>query len=87
MLRLLKNTFSLTDDEMTELLNFVEEEDYNDIDKFISILLNLFSIPEDEEDKEDKEISNSISNNEEKKEPVIKKKTKLTELLEFAKMK
>ena len=85
MLRLLKNTFSLTDDEMTELLNFVEEEDYDDIDKFISILLNLFSIPEDEEDKEDKEISNSISNNEEKKEPVIKKKTKLTELLESAK--
>ena len=84
MLKLLEHTFSLNDEEMNTFINFVEEQDFEDIDNLISILLDLFCIsePEHEEDVKEKDIPNITDNKEEKKEPVVQNKTKLSELLE-----
>ena len=80
----MEHTFSLNDEEMNTFINFVEEQDFEDIDNLISILLDLFCIsePEHEEDVKENDIPNIIDNKEEKKEPIIKNETKLGELLE-----
>lgn len=82
VLRLLQKTFSLSDDEMTSLLNYeFEDEDLKDIDKLVSILLNVYS-KQDEEKKEPQKPTNNENINQEKvnkldNEPM----TKLKELI------
>lgn len=83
-LRYLQNTFSLSDDEMTKLLNYdFENEDLKDIDKLASILLNIYNT-EEEEEEDKKEFSNPANNENINKEKTnkldIESRSKLNDL-------
>jgi len=82
VLRLLQKTFSLSDDEMTKLLNYdFEDEDLKDIDRLVSILLNIYSKKE-EEKKEPKKPANNENINQEKGNKLdIEPRTKLQDLI------
>ena len=84
ILKLLKESFSLTDDEMTELLNYYfEDDDLDDIDKLINIILNKF-YGQENENIIDSANENSIkkdSSTEEKNKIDINKRSNIRDLL------
>lgn len=81
ILKLIKESFSLTNDEMNELINFYLDDDKYDIDEIVSILLNRFYKNKDEDEEEDeKEISNENKINEEKNKLDIVKISNLRDL-------
>lgn len=82
VLRLLKNTFSLSDEEMTELLNNdFEDEDLKNIDKLVSILLNLYSTKEEEKKESPKTENNEKINQKKGIKLDIEQKSKLKDLI------
>ena len=85
ILKLLKDTFSLTDNEMEVLLNYYfEDDDLDDIDKLFEILLTKYykqEFKDDEEDEDDKDIDESKEKIEEKNELDINKRSNLRDLL------
>jgi DNA-nicking Smr family endonuclease len=84
VLRLLQKTFSLSDDEMTKLLNYdFEDEDLKDIDKLVSILLNIYSAKEEEKEKKEKSkpVNNENINQEKENKLDIEPRSKLKDLI------
>ena len=84
VLRLLQKTFNLSDDEMTELLNYeFGDEDLKDIDKLVSILLNIYSTKEKETEKKEhpKPANNENINQEKGNKLDIESKSKLRDLI------
>ena len=84
VLRLLQKTFNLSDDEMTELLNYeFGDEDLKDIDKLVSILLNIYSTKEKEKEKKEspKPANNENINQEKGNKLDIESKSKLWDLI------
>ena len=84
VLRLLQKTFNLSDDEMTELLNYeFGDEDLKDIDKLVSILLNIYSAKEEEKEKKEKSkpVNNENINQEKENKLDIEPRSKLKDLI------
>ena len=72
-LEFIQTTFSLTDDEMTDLLNYeFLDEDLRDFDRLASILIDRQEKEREEEEKKEKEKEKE----KEKKEQVISEEKK-----------
>ena len=85
-LEFIQTTFSLTDDEMTDLLNYeFLDEDLRDFDRLASILIDRQEKQREEEEKKEKEKEKKEQVISEEKKDISKeegKKSKLKEYLE-----
>ena len=85
-LEFIQTTFSLTDDEMTDLLNYeFLDEDLRDFDRLASILIDRQEKQREEEEKKEKEKEKKEQVISEEKKDISKeegKKSKLREYLE-----